>query len=128
MRRQYHGRHIGGKYLVWDIHRLVELSRNLQVVDVDAESILEREQDYWFSFSTPATPRNVAEHAKLIAETELSYPIILCPEHRVMDGMHRVCKAWNNGQKTLKAVQFTNLPSPDYVDVELSDLPYDEPW
>ncbi len=32
------------------------------------------------------------------------------------------------GGKTIEAVQFETDPEPDYVDVPLEELPYDEPW
>jgi hypothetical protein len=43
-----------------------------------------------------------------------------------MDGMHRVCKAFNLGLETIEAVRFTVDPEPDYVGVAPDDLPYDE--
>jgi len=61
----------------------------------------------------------VAAHAKLIAETDLKYPIILSADGRVMDGMHRVCKAFINNSDTLSAVQFEVNPAPDYIDVDI---------
>ena len=42
-----------------------------------------------------------------------------------MDGMHRVVKAYLQGQSTIKAVQFTKDPKPDYIDVDPKALPYD---
>jgi hypothetical protein len=35
----------------------------------------------------------VIEHARLIREVNLRYPVILGPDGRVMDGMHRVARA-----------------------------------
>ena len=61
---------------------------------------------------------------RLIKETDLSYPIILSSDGRVMDGMHRVAKALLGGQETIEAVQFSQDPEPDYIDVLPDDLPY----
>ena len=69
-----------------------------------------------------------ASLAKLIEQADLDHPIILSADGRVMDGMHRICKAWMCGNKTIKAVQFETDPTPDHVDKHLDDLPYDEPW
>ncbi len=63
---------------------------------------------------------------QLIEEADLSYPIIIDPEGRVMDGMHRVCKAVQEGKDTVPAVRFATLPEPDYVDCAISELPYDD--
>jgi len=54
------------------------------------------------------------------------HPIILASDGRVMDGMHRVCKALNENRETISAVQFENDPEPDYIGVHPDDLPYDE--
>jgi hypothetical protein len=45
-----------------------------------------------------------------------------------MDGMHRVCKAFMLGNKSIGVKKFMAMPKPDYTDVSADDLPYDEPW
>lgn len=70
-----------------------------------------------------ATCRLIAEHARLIKEADLSYPIIMCSNRRVMDGMHRVLKALNARMHTIDAVIFEQDPEPDYVDVLPDELP-----
>lgn len=70
------------------------------------------------------TYRELAEHARLIDEADLSFPIILSSTHRVMDGMHRVMKAINAGMTTIDAVTFERDPEPDYADVLPYELPY----
>jgi hypothetical protein len=60
----------------------------------------------------------------LISETSLDHPIIIDPEGRVMDGMHRVCKALIGGLKTIKAVKLSAMPEPDFVGVPIDQLPY----
>ena len=117
---------IDGRLLIWDVHRLVELAKPLPVKTVPLSSIHELDESFWFDGESPAC-REVAAHAKLIAETDLKYPIILSVEGRVMDGMHRVCKAFLNNADTLSAVQFDENPAPDYIDADIETLPYDEP-
>jgi len=126
MRKQYHSRMIGGRLLIWDVHRLVELAKSLPVKTVPLSSIHELDESFWFEGESP-TCREVAVHARLIAETDLKYPIILSAEGRVMDGMHRVCKAFINNSDTLSAVQFAANPAPDYIDAAIESLPYDDP-
>ena len=65
------------------------------------------------------------EHCALIRDSDLSIPIILNQAGRVMDGMHRVCKAILEGEEELPAVQFEANPEPDYVDCDPDSLPYD---
>ena len=129
MRRQYHPHETGDGVLIWDVHRLVELSGDFPVLEIPVESIRDFDQRSWFSGSSKSpTCKEVALHAKLIEETDLNYPIILGADGRVMDGMHRVCKAWMRGDKSIKAVRFEIDPEPDHIDVPLDELPYDEPW
>ena len=56
---------------------------------------------------------------------DLSFPIILSTDGRVMDGMHRVCRAVMDKLKTIAAVRFANGPEPDYIGVNPDDFPYD---
>lgn len=115
--------------MIWDVHRLVELSQNFPVKDAPLSEIRELDECFWFSESdSRPTCRAVANHAKLIEQTDLRHPIILGEDGRLMDGMHRVCKALMQGEETIRAVRFQTNPKPDHVDVPLDELPYDEPW
>ena len=127
MRRQYHSRLVSGRKLIWDVHRLIELSKDLPVEAVPLTQIVELDEPYWFEDSKPIC-REIALHARLIAETDLTHPIILSSDGRVMDGMHRVCKALTEDRTVIAAVRFRETPAPDYVDADLEALPYDEPW
>jgi hypothetical protein len=72
----------------------------------------------------PETYRQLAEHARLIQEADLSFPIIMCSNRHVMDGMHRVLKALNAGMETIDAVIFEQDPEPDYVNIYPHELLY----
>jgi len=126
MRKQYHIRHSERGLLAWDVDRLVRLTSEQEPVDLPLERIQELDEAYWFSDdgNTP-TCRRVAEHAQLINETSLDHPIIIDPEGRVMDGMHRVCKALISGIETIKAVKLLAMPEPDFVGVPINQLPYE---
>jgi len=127
VRRQYHSRASNGHRLIWDVNRLIHLSRDLPIVDVLLSNVRELEEPYWFeSDGPPPTCRAVIEHAKLMNAADLQYPIIVCPDGRVMDGMHRVARAALEGLPTIRARQFVEMPTPAYVDVPLVCLPYDE--
>ena len=101
MRRQYHSLLENGKFLVWDVHRLVVLTCDYPVQQISLSTIRELDEDFWFG-SKLATCRTVAGHAKLIQETDLRFPIILSASGLVMVGMHRVCKALMLNQSTIR--------------------------
>lgn len=126
MRAQYHLRSSERGLLAWDVRKLVERTSNLDPVKVSLESINELDESFWFEHEGDIpTCRRVAAHAKLIDQVDISYPIILDPEGRVMDGMHRVCKALNSGLESITAYRLTELPDPDFVGVLAQDLPYE---
>jgi len=125
MRKQYHFRRSERGLLAWDVDRLVELSKDLTPIDVLLSEIDELDETFWFEHEgQEPTCRRVALHAKLMAETDLRHPILLSQDGRVMDGMHRVCKALVEGRETLRAVRFAVDPEPDYVGIDPEELPY----
>ena len=125
MRKQYYFRPFKYAYYAWDVDRLATLTKNFQRKRVKLDSIREIDETFWFGDgSDKPTCRAIVEHMRLIEETDLSYPIILSSDGRVMDGMHRVMKAMLDGKKTIEAVQFRQDPEPDYEDVQPDDLPY----
>lgn len=81
VRKQYH--FWPGDYALdaWDVDRLIRLSRDLPVEQVAVDDIAEIDTVYWFDDreQTP-TVRRVVEHAQLIQDVDLSYPIILGAE------------------------------------------------
>lgn len=110
----------------WDVNRLIELSADFPVEEVDVSEIGAVDTVYWFDESrNEPTVRGVVEHTRLINEVDLSYPIILGEDGRVMDGMHRVARAILEGRTTIKAVRFQVQPAPDFRDCRPEELPYD---
>ena len=125
MRKQYHFRRTDRGLLAWDVDRLVELSAGFTPIEVPLSEIRELDETFWFDHEDlEPTCRRVALHARLMNETDLSHPIVLSQDGRVMDGMHRVCKALIEGRETVRAVRFDVDPEPDYVDVDPDELPY----
>lgn len=115
---QISGRVVEGKFLhVWDVERLWRLSRGFEVVEVSIDDLPEFDSDepwYGYGVDTP-TCRSVARHAKMIRDSDLTFPIILSFDNEVIDGMHRVAKAWMLGLKTVSAVRFDEPINPDLV-------------
>ncbi len=126
MRPQYHLRSSEQGLLAWDVRNLIVRTLTLHPKEIPLSSIREIDERFWYdSEGDSPTCRSIAEHAKLIDDADLSCPIIIDPEGRVMDGMHRVCKALNGGLETIAAYQLTELPEPDFVGVSPQDLPYE---
>ena len=124
VRPQYHFRNSKTGLQAWDVRMLIERTAGLPVLSVPLEKIQELDEPYWDTGDARLTARAVADHARLINNCDLSFPVILCSEGRLMDGMHRACKAFLLGHQTVKAVQFPHYIPPDYTDVKPDQLPY----
>ena len=126
MRKQYHLRKSAAGLLAWDVDRLIALTADLAPRAVPLASIRELDEPFWFDGGgEAATCRAVADHARLINEADLRYPIILGADGRVMDGMHRVAKAYLEGREVIAALQLAVDPPPDFVGVDEAELPYE---
>ena len=127
MRKQYHFRKIDNKLYAWDVDNLIFLTKELEIENIDLSKINEFEETYWYNEEGDSpTCRSITQHIKLVNDSDLNYPIIVCPDGKLMDGMHRVVKANLLELKTIKAYRLSTLPKPDYIDVDPDDLPYDE--
>ena len=113
----------------WEIERLWELADDLPIEEVPVSSLEHfLDEVVWFLTGPDAcgdkpTARSVAEHSERIYSADLSYPIILSAVGEVMDGMHRLAKAWMMGIETIKVRRFTVDPDPDWVEVWEDERP-----
>jgi hypothetical protein len=115
MMKQFHNRSTKEGTWVWDVDRLIRLAHNLPVKTIPLASIFEFDEVYWFDDQHRPTCRAVVSHLQRIQAADLSIPIILSADGHVMDGMHRVAKAWLLGHTEIRAVQFTQDPEPDQI-------------
>ena len=126
IRPQYHFRWIDGALWSWDVRKLARLAEDLPVIEVALEDITEINEPYWFGEGGDVpTCKRIMEHAKQVEEVDLSYPILLCSEGRVMDGMHRIMKAHGLGHLTIKAKRLPKTPPPDNIGKTPDQLSYD---
>lgn len=129
LRQQYHFRRSErGDLLVWDVNKLNLKTRSLTPKKIKLSDVKEYKQTYWYDLDLGAakpTCENIVEHVKLINMADLNYPIILCCEGKLMDGMHRVCKAHLFGNEEILAFRFEEYICPDFVNIDYKDLKYD---
>jgi hypothetical protein len=93
VRKQYHFWPGRRGLDAWDVDRLIEATQGLPVEDVLLADLTEIDSVYWFDSIQRPTVRKVVEHIQLIQDVDPKWPIILGPDNRVMDGMHRVARA-----------------------------------
>lgn len=125
MRQQYHFRKYGNDTYIWNVNKLLEMANSLPTLEVNLESITEFNQAYWYDLGG-ATPScdNIVEHIKLINQCDLSYPILLCHQGKLIDGMHRVCKAHLQGHSKIKAVRLPEYIEPHHINIDADQLTY----
>jgi hypothetical protein len=125
MRQQYHFRKQDNDTHIWDVNKLLEEASSLPTIEVSLEDITEFNQAYWYELGGASpTCQNIVEHIKLINLCDLSYPILLCHQGRLIDGMHRVCKAHLQGQSQIKAVRLPKYIEPHFINIDASELSY----
>lgn len=114
MSDERHSRLVDGRRHYYRAERLWALAAGLPVTDVPIDDIAEFDQDCWFDGIGP-TCRQVADHARRIESTDLAYPVILSASGALMDGGHRIAKAWLLGRSSVQAVRFPVDPEPDWI-------------
>ena len=109
-----HSRPVVGGRQFWWTDTLWRAASGLPVVVVPIAEIVEFDQDCWFDGRIP-TCREVALHARRIERADLAHPIILSADGALMDGGHRIARAWLDGRSHVAAVRFISDPEPDWV-------------
>jgi hypothetical protein len=99
----------------WSTAALWRAAEGLPVRRVAIADIAEFDRDCWFGEAHEPTCRAVADHARRIQGADLGYPIILSSDGGLMDGGHRIAKAWLLGQTEIDAVRFEIDPAADSV-------------
>jgi hypothetical protein len=110
-----HSHTVPGGRAHWITEKLWRAAEGLPVTRIPLATIAEFERDCWFQGKHMPTCRAVAEHARRIQDADLSYPVILSADGRLMDGGHRVSKAYLRGDADIAAVRFEVDPEPERI-------------
>lgn len=94
-----------GKH-TWSVARLIKLSETLKVFDAPIAAL-----NVWFLYEK-LTLRDMVMHFNAVNNANLDYPIILDEDGELMDGRHRIMKAFMLGHETIKTVRFDENPEP----------------
>jgi hypothetical protein len=101
-----------GSMRFFRMQQLWDMAKGLPVTKVRLIAIKGFDEVHWFGGPHNFLPtcRAIAEHARDIIECDLSCPIIVAPDGEVLDGWHRICKAYVEGIDELDAVQLPCMP------------------
>ncbi len=93
------------EYRVSDLYALVE---GQEPIRVRLDQLDDFDHRVWLDTSrdpdADVTADWIIEHADRIKEANLDYPILLTPDHTVVDGWHRLCKARILRHTTIEAL------------------------
>jgi hypothetical protein len=120
----------GSEALIWRIEGLWVSAQHLPIERVAPGSLthfLDPPQSSWYEGDAP-TVWDFMEHARRIYEADLSYPIIVSAEGRLMDGRHRLAKAVMLDLPEIAVVRFSQNPVPDWRLPKSPDRPVETLW
>src|SRR6185436_10023088 len=101
---------------IWEVERLWALAQQLPIKMIPLSQVDDLDRVGWHGQAQHygrLTCREVADHARRIYEADLSHPILLSAEGHLLDGFHRVAKAYLLGHTEIAALQFEHNPEPD---------------
>jgi hypothetical protein len=104
-----------GSVPFWRTPTIWEAAAGKPQFDVPLASLGILDEVVWFGGPNDVQPtiRRVAERARDIMNADLDYPIIMTRAGEVLDGAHRIAKAYLRGQSHIAAVQIDEWPPPD---------------
>jgi hypothetical protein len=106
-----------GRTPYWCMRTIWAAAEGKPAVTVAIEELNILDAVVWFGGPKNVEPtiRRVAERARDIFNADLSYPIIVTKTGDVLDGAHRIAKAYLQGEQTITAVVIDGYPPPDGV-------------
>jgi hypothetical protein len=113
---------------VYNVDKLIELSKKLPVISLPLELVVSNlEESRWSDEENDPESklpnfgarevlkfhekeRKYEYHYQKTKKSDLSFPIIIDKDYVVIDGMHRLLKAFMEGYKNVKVIIFKRLP------------------
>jgi hypothetical protein len=116
-RMLYGGTRPDGSTPYWRMSTIWSAAEGKPTISVAIADLNILDEVVWFGGPKNVEPtiRRVADHARDILRADLSYPIIMTKSGDVLDGAHRIAKAYLDGRETLPAVVLDDWPPPDGI-------------
>ena len=104
-----------GSIPFWRTSTLWAAAQGKHQVSIPLEDLNILDDIVWFGGPKDVRPtvRKVAERARDIFAADLNYPIIMTAKGEVLDGAHRIARAYLQGKQTIPAVVIDEWPEPD---------------
>jgi hypothetical protein len=104
-----------GSVPFWRMPTIWSAAEGKPQVSVALEELNILDDVVWFGGPKDVQPtiRLVAERARDIFHADLSYPIIMTAAGEVLDGAHRIARAYLQGTPEIPAIVIDGWPEPD---------------
>ena len=100
-----------GKIYQWEVSYLWKISEGKDVMEIPIQQLFNNlDQRSWFYDTNPPSVIEMLSHCRRIVQANLEYPIIIDKYGIVIDGLHRLAKAYIEDKKSIKAVCLDPLP------------------
>lgn len=111
----YSGPDEAGYCKYWYAETLWKAAENAAIQNVPLSELDILDEVVWFGGAQDIQPtiRRVADRARDIFQADLSYPIIQIRGGEVIDGAHRIARAYLEGRSHLQVVILEDYPEPD---------------
>ena len=111
-----------GSVPFWRMQTIWAAAKGKPQVTVPLEDLSILDDIVWFGGPKDVRPtvRLVAERARDIFTADLSYPIIMTAAGEVLDGAHRIARAYLQGAQDIPAILIDEWPEPDGFVEELA--------
>ena len=121
-RMLYGERQPDGSTPFWRMQTIWSAAAGKPTMTVTIEDLNILDEVVWFDARRDVHPtvRRIAQHARDICDADLDYPIIMTRSGDVLDGAHRIAKAYLHGKQVISAVVLDDWPSPDGAVVDAS--------
>jgi len=101
----------------WYAETLWTAATGAPIVEIEVASIAILDEVVWFDSAKNILPtiRNIVERMQTIQESDLTFPIIKIRDGDILDGAHRIAKAYINKQKFIRAALLEKYPVHDGI-------------
>lgn len=101
---------------IWMVSTLLQASHGSDIYELSTSQFSTLlDKDFWFQDQENPTILNIARHCRKIIGANLDSPIILTSSGDLLDGFHRLARAWLENKTYIKAVKLQSMPAPDFL-------------
>lgn len=106
-----------GNQKYWYPQTLWKAAENAVIVELELDSLNILDEVVWFGGPKNVRPtvRNISNHVKDILNVDMSFPIIKMKDGDILDGAHRIARAYIENNKFIKAAILNDMPTHDGV-------------